>query len=194
MAPANNPFYKYLFLSLLLGVAIFPLSSCDLLAPNDDEVSCGPTERITKEFFEAENNASHNPTITYLDGNDRHFQWSTDLIEDACIDKHVFVEGYFSLKPRNESPIFVDTKVFASFGGLFETNIPYRTEQNQIDAVLVDHDGDFGLRSAFTEGPGFFRVSAEIVFNTLGDYTQDSIYLREVWQSGEIRVSYNKHP
>ncbi len=172
----------------LLFIGLF-IAGCNLIKSEDDP--CGPQH---DEFFRFNNGGTlfgiDFPTNTYVESNNRVFQWSTPLFENVCPKKHVGVSATFQLDINQQLP--VNTRVFSAFAFFFEQSIPFQ-DLNQVgESEFRDYNGDFGLKQAFDPDPGWFNVYVEIEFPTTGVYSQDSLYLLTVWKNVDLFVSYKE--
>ncbi|MBI1227107.1 MAG: hypothetical protein GC192_17885 [Bacteroidetes bacterium] len=123
---------------------------------------------------------------TYMDGNDRVFQWS-ELIEEACSEEHVNLDARVALLDETTTGINARARVDWSF--LFEEKIPMTKSGADLKG-----NGSAGLKQAFGEGnPAWFVPVVEVYFPTKGTYGADTAFLKQNVISVELMAKYRKH-
>ncbi len=165
---------------LLAGAILFSfLSGC---TKDDEATLCGPQKVFilalpVNKLTDSSDGGFH----TYLEGNNRVFQWS-ELIENVCSDEHVKVNCEVSLYNIN-APILARARI--SWSLLFERNINLTKTENKL------RGGDeAGLKQAFGDNPGYFVPALEIFFPSRGSYSADTIFLKDEVMSIYLEARY----
>lgn len=170
--------------SILLAGALLllALSSCDLF----DDSPCGPNQ--TYDLYLLGSSIVDSTTgvyYSYMDGNDRVFQWS-QLVEEACSQEHVKLDARVAL--LDETTTGISAKARASWLFLFEENIAMTKNGSDIKGK-----GEAGLKQAFDKEPAWFVPTLEVFFPTKGNYSADTAFLKQNVISVEMMAKYRKH-
>lgn len=179
----SEPSFKLLLLNvpciiLVTGMTLL-LSSCD----KEKKETCGPDKEYT--LLTTDFASNH-----YYSNNKAFFQYSSPLIENVCPDQHVKVQAFINLI-TNLQPT-VSSRVYGSYSLFFAPNIPL-DKTNEIvpgQEKQFVYFGDFGIKQSFGSNPGAFYVTAEIFFDTLGDFKKDSTYFTQVFKTINLLVYY----
>ncbi len=158
------------------------LSSCDLL----DDSPCGVRE--TYDLYLLGSSIVDTTTevyYSYMDGNDRVFQWSR-IVENVCAEEHVKFNGRVAL--LDESTTGINARALVSWLFLFEKKVNMTKSGSDLKG-----SGEAGLKQAFDKDPGWFVPTLEVYFPTKGSYHLDTAFLKNNVISVEMMANYRKH-
>ncbi|MEP7196321.1 MAG: hypothetical protein ABI851_07350 [Saprospiraceae bacterium] len=155
---------KYISVLLLVFLSF---SSCDLL----DDSPCGPhttadvyllgISMLDKTYFN-----------TYLDGNNRVYQWS-QLVENVCTDDHVKSDFRVAILDETSASTYnIKARAKISYQFLYEQNTELKLNGTDFKGNL-----SVGIKHAFPDLKGWFIHSIEVYFPTKGSADADYKFL-----------------
>lgn len=170
-------------LKLLTCLALVALmTGCDLF----DDSPCGPKETLDIYLLGSSIvDSTTNVYYSYMDGNNRVFQWSK-LVEEVCALEHVKFDARVALLDETTSGVSARSRISWLF--LFEEQVELTKSGSDLKG-----SGEAGLKQAFDPEPGWFTGAVEVYFPTKGSYKQDTAFLKKNIISVELMAKYRKH-
>ncbi|HMS97487.1 MAG TPA: hypothetical protein PKA12_02030 [Saprospiraceae bacterium] len=171
--------YKVLFIICAIGL----FNSCDLF----DDSPCG--EKQTMDIYLLGSSILESTTnvyYSYMDGNNRLFQWSK-LAEQDCALEHVKFEARVALLDETTSGINARSRISWLF--FFEEQVELKKSGKDLKG-----NGEAGLKQAFDPERGWFSGAVEVYFPTKGSYKLDTEFLLENVISVELKANYRAFP
>ncbi|MCC6817103.1 MAG: hypothetical protein IT267_11880 [Saprospiraceae bacterium] len=172
------------FIFLLVSILILlGLNSCKLIDDLLDDSPCGP-KSTADIYLLGQGQTSDKYLNTYMDGNNRVFQWS-ELVENVCTEEHIISEFRIAMfDPSSITRLNIKARGKVSYQFLYEKNIELQPIGLEFKAKL-----ETGIKNAFVAPDlnGWFVHSVEVYFPTKGSLEADKNFLFPIDKEGNFQ-------
>ena len=175
-----------------LVFAGFFFVSCDKESNEPfDESNCGDDAKNVLQHYISSPPWKSKDWNTYIEGQNRVFQVSSDMVDSVCPDREIIIFDTSSCKKPQVRNIQVRLKYrYGLFGVYGNTFVPGK----QIEPDLIHFDGRFvfGIKDAYGNDPGSFYYMVEWVIDGVNSDTTDLEYFKSVFYEVFIVAEYKK--
>lgn len=168
--------------------------TCD--DPNAQEDLCGEKKDFVKiwgkGFIKFEDDTGF---YNYIEGNDRVFQVSSEVLENVCPDSHIqlkfmtIINRPDTLERKMKLRLKYRYGLFGVYGNTIYTN--------SIDEYTSSYDlkgeGEFGIKNAYDKEPGAFYIALEWILENYQDEQVDYNYMIQFVKSGGMEAHYKEY-
>lgn len=172
----KNLIFQLVSILILLG-----LNSCSFIENLLDDSPCGP-KSTADIYLLGQGQTSDKYLNTYMDGNNRVFQWS-ELVENVCTEEHIKSEFRIAMLTESSfTKLNIKARGKVSYQFLYEKNIELQPIGLEIKAKL-----ETGIKNAFPDLNGWFIHSVEVYFPTRGSLEADKNFLFPIDKEGNFK-------